>query len=545
MNAINVKEGQAKVREESCILCGKCVSECPQQAKLITNESHKVIDYLSSNRKVVLSLAPSFPGFFYGEQYDNLWTMLRILGFYGIEETSLGALYTKEAYNRLFNNSNQVTISSCCPVVVNLIEIYFPELLGNLAPVASPAIAHGLSIKERLGWDVKVVFASPCIAKMSERGKEGKIDAIITFEQLKGLINDSTISNSQAEKLREKWGHMETRLFPLHGGGIRSFMADNLTNTQADTVSGLDDCWQALEAIRNSKLKIRFIELLGCRGGCIGGPLMDKNTSLLERRQNVVKHYLRFKSLSEIPLKELSESLLKREFKERSSTTQEASNEQLNQILAQIGIFTAEDERNCGGCGYNTCKEKAQAVYNGHAEVEMCMSYMKKKAESTAHTIVNSTPNGIIVFDHNLRLKEFNPAAVKMFEDYSLELGKYLGSFMETSHIEKVIAEGVAIMDIVVYFPEIDLYTRQIVVPILDSNHLYMAIITDVTEDIKKKKELEQIKTEILTKANQVINNQMLVAQQIAGLLGETTAETKTTLLELKKHFSRETEREK
>ena len=52
------------------------------------------------------------------------------------------------------------------------------------------------------------------------------------------------------------------------------------------------------------------------------------------------------------------------------------------------------------------------------------------------------------------------------------------------------------------------------------------------------------MKQETLEKANQVINNQMMVAQQIAGLLGETTAETKITLLNLIKQFEREKERE-
>ena len=63
VKAISVKGGQAKVREESCILCGRCVLECPQQAKLIRSEVYKVIDYLSTGQKVVLSIAPSFPAF--------------------------------------------------------------------------------------------------------------------------------------------------------------------------------------------------------------------------------------------------------------------------------------------------------------------------------------------------------------------------------------------------------------------------------------------------------------------------------------------------
>ena len=33
------------------------------------------------------------------------------------------------------------------------------------------------------------------------------------------------------------------------------------------------------------------------------------------------------------------------------------------------------DELNCGSCGYNTCREKAIAVYQGKAEISMCLPY--------------------------------------------------------------------------------------------------------------------------------------------------------------------------
>ena len=78
----------------------------------------------------------------------------------------------------------------------------------------------------------------------------------------------------------------------------------------------------------------------------------------------------------------------------------------------------------------------------------------------------------------------------------------------------------------------------------MDTQNLYMATITDITEEEKKRTELEKMKEETLSKATQVINNQMFVAQQIAGLLGETTADTKIILLDLIKQFSQEKELE-
>lgn len=110
--------------------------------------------------------------------------------------------------------------------------------------------------------------------------------------------------------------------------------------------------------------------------------------------------------------------------------------------------------------------------------------------------------------------------------------------------MERVVDTGIGIRDKIVHYEDIDLWTRQIIVRMYDTKDMYLAIIEDITEQEKKRLELEQMKTETLEKANTVINNQMMVAQQIASLLGETTAETKITLLDLIKQFEREKELE-
>lgn len=545
VKAISVKDGQARVLEDKCILCGKCVLECPQNAKIIKSEVYKVRDFLAGQSKVVLSIAPSFPAYFTDEEPLNILRKISALGFDLIEETSIGARYTSEAYHKFFKERHGPIISSCCPVIVNLIEIFFPKLLNNLAPVASPVIAHGLSIKERLGWDTKVVFAGPCIAKMIERGLGGRVDAVLTFPQLEEILMEKELRKSCSlddELFAEK---IETRLFPLPGGTIRPFMGDNLLDYQVETISGLKECTQTLAGIETGRLDLKFVELMACRGGCIAGPEMDHSKSILERKRKVIDYYNYFKDLPEKETAPLTSNLLVRYFKPRPYEEEPVSEENVKQILAQIGKYTEEDEKNCGGCGYKSCREKAMAVYRGYAELEMCMSYMKSKAESTANTIVNSTPNGLIVFDENLRIKELNPAAKDFFAFYKLDAGHNLADYLDVKYFLQVIKTGVPLKNLLIAYTELDLWTRQIIVP-MDKckDNLYMAIITDITESVKERLERESIQNDILSKAQHVINNQMLVAQQIAGLLGETTAETKVTLLELIKHFNKETERE-
>ena len=61
-----------------------------------------------------------------------------------------------------------------------------------------------------------------------------------------------------------------------------------------------------------------------------------------------------------------------------------------------------------------------------------------------------------------------------------------------------------------------------------------LSIFQDVTEDEKQQAKEMSTKVEVVDIAQQVIEKQMMVAQEIAGLLGETTAETKAILMKLR-----------
>ena len=81
-----------------------------------------------------------------------------------------------------------------------------------------------------------------------------------------------------------------------------------------------------------------------------------------------------------------------------------------------MGKLRPEDELNCGSCGYNTCREKAVAIYQGKAEISMCLPYLKEKAESFSDCIVSNTPNGLIVLNENLEVQQINDAARRIDE---------------------------------------------------------------------------------------------------------------------------------
>ncbi len=82
-------------------------------------------------------------------------------------------------------------------------------------------------------------------------------------------------------------------------------------------------------------------------------------------------------------------------------------------------------------------------------------------------------------------------------------------------------------------------YERIIYLP---KNKILFGILNDITAEEMKKEQIVNFKLNTLETADKVIEKQMRVAQEIAGLLGETTAETKAALLKLKKVVLEESE---
>ena len=84
------------------------------------------------------------------------------------------------------------------------------------------------------------------------------------------------------------------------------------------------------------------------------------------------------------------------------------SEEQIRHILKSTGKYCAEDELNCGACGYSTCREKAVAVFQGKAELSMCMPYALTQAESMSNVVMDVTPNMIFVIGSDMKILDCN-----------------------------------------------------------------------------------------------------------------------------------------
>lgn len=537
MKAIQISDGQAQIVKERCINDGNCISICPQGAKQVRRtDLESVRHWLAKGEKMAVSLAPSYPAGLNPQIACEIIPILRRLGFSFIQETAWAAEHVSAYYRQLLKSDCPLPqIASCCPVVIGLIEKHYSSLLPHLAPILSPMAFHGKVLKKDFS---KVVFIGPCIAKKEEMDDlEGYIDAVLTFQELEELIIERGLSLDQVLKENvpiyfdgEKPD--QARLFPLGGGLLRTagFSTDLLAKEYL-TIEGLEEAIEFLENFPKNQ-GLRLVEILACSSGCMGGVGRASKEPVINARQKILQLQEQSKVSSEpltvTPLPEVSAG---RKFGFRGGEYLLPEEEEIKKILLQVGKSSSEDELNCGSCGYNSCREKAIAVFNGLAEVEMCLPHMRSRAESFSNLILNSTPNGVIVTDSQLKIVEINPAAEKMFKVTNEEVrGKKISLIMDGTSFAEVLQTKKLLTDLVQFSPE--LYIRRSLC-FVEKHELLIGIFADVTREEQQKSELTEMRTETFKKAQEVIDKQMRVAQEIAGLLGETTAETKVTLTRL------------
>lgn len=539
MKAIRVSDGRAQIVDERCINDGKCIHICPQGAKQVRMTDLELVrQWLDDGETIAVSLAPSYPVSLELVGNCEIIPILRKLGFAYIQETALAAEYVAEEHIRCLTPDQPLPlITSSCPVVVDLVEKHYPHLIPYLAPVLSPMALHGKMLKERFP---RVIFIGPCIAKkeeMTHEGVRGAIDAVLTFKELQLLMQERLDLADIAACTKDSTDQGSTvfdgpeaglaRLFPLGGGLLRT--AALSTDSLAEeflTVTGLEEVILVLEDFESCK-GLKMIEILACKGGCINGVGAATEKGLIERRQELLKVHTDV-AVNQIPPLALSAN---RGYNSRLDTYRIPSEEEIRQILARVGKTSPDDELNCGSCGYDSCREKAIAVYNGFAELEMCLPYMRSRAESMSNVIIHSTPNGLIVVDKQMKIIEVNPSAERMFQVTSEQVkGMDLSKIMDDTIFQKIAVEKGMVTEFRKYSDS--LIVREYVFYV-DKHDLVIGIFYDVTTEEQQKSKLDTMREETLKKAQDVIDKQMRVAQEIAGLLGETTAETKVTLTKL------------
>lgn len=532
VKAIKIENDHASVIAEKCISCGNCVKVCPTNAKCVRGDLEKVKNLFIAKKDVYVSLAPSWRAVFENSA-QKMIAVLKVLGFKEVSETALGAQEVSIEDTKLMNQMDKgLLISSACPVIVDYIRLYQPQFAKYITPIGSPAKTHAKMLKTKYGDDISVVFIGPCIGKKNEADEDdGLIDVALTFEELKYWIDDEIGDISQIKKEESyefvPYSACEGTLYPINGGMNETIRKVGVKpEVQLMEICSIPAFEKALENLNPETLERPvFVEALACESGCITGPCIASDKASISSISDVM---FKVKTRDNIP-KEPS-TVVECDYHETPVVHSKYTYEEIKQALKRIGKHSEEDELNCGGCGYSSCRELAVALLDGVAETSMCVSYMRKIAMRKAAAMLRSMPSAIVMVDRNLKILEANDSFMKMFtgEMYDIFksrpdglLGASLDRIIDFSDIFATILKTGKDLHKEHYHVDDKLYDINAFT--IEENEIVGAVITDVTQT-------ETNREKISEKAREVISKNISIVQEIACLLGEHMVETETLL---------------
>lgn len=532
VKAIQIEDNKAYIIEKRCIYCGHCTQVCPTGAKKIRDGISRARLTLERHSKVILSLAPSWVSEFEGITAQQLVAAIRRLGFMAVSETAIGAeLVSQRVANYLQQTEAGVYISSACPVVVEYIRKYSPEHIQAITPVLSPMLTHAKILKQHYGEDVKIIFAGPCICKKLEADRfRDLVEVALTFKDLKNWLEKENIPLGELSPMPEDkfvpWHSNIGSLYPIEGGMLPGIQGKNkkVIKMAFSDLSNIKDVIKNLDT-RRLEDSI-FLELLACKGGCINGPAKLSQQSLALKRYNIEN---RVSAPSNEPIDNLSNIDIFYHYDTDPCTDAHYTEEEVRQALAAVGKTCPEDELNCSGCGYDSCRDFALAMLAGRAEENMCVSYMRKIAHDKATVLLQKIPAGIILVDNELKISDMN-----------LFCANILGEEIRLIYDASPGLQGVALED-VCSFAELfrnvlssgkEITEKQIregekvwllSIYNIQSHRLVFGILQDLHEPyVHQEWMMEQ--------TQEVIRKYMATVQQVACLLGENAAYTDATL---------------
>ncbi len=539
VKAIRIESDRASVISSLCIFCGHCTTVCPPRAKKVRDDLGRVRRLLSGPDPVFLSLAPSFVSEFEDFTTAELVAAFRRLGFAGVSETAHGAeLVSQLTAKYLASKKGGLVISTACPAAVSYIQKYAPAWARYLAPVVSPMVAHAHMLRQWYGDNTKIVFAGPCVAKKSEADAAGEpVEAALTFAEIKRWFEESGITPGLF--FPEEFGVLlpsragRGAIYPVDGGMIKTLKGNNgQAHIKFLSISGLKQIQEALGSTRPEVPagQVLFLELLACEGGCINGPGITSRQGWLRKNMSITSYYEQHPEPAQVPEFSYSEEELKKlTLRGEAVKTFSFSESDITEALRTIGKTSKSDELNCGGCGYNSCREFALAILNGMAERQMCVSYMRRVANDKASVLLQRMPFGVVLVDQRLHIIECNQTFANMVGTDAQLLWEAMPG-LKNADLRKllkfhniftnVLSSGADVID-----RDFEHQSRHYSVSVftIQKNRIVCGIMQDLNHSGLAGEEVNR-------RIRKVIYNNMLTVQKVAAILGENAVQTQVLL---------------
>ena len=331
-----------------CIHCGSCIIACEENALTEKYHWQEVLNAIDNPSSIVIaSISPSVRvgiGDYFGMEsgtfmLENMVGACRAVGFDYILDTNFSADLTimeeaSELQKRIQAKENIPQFTSCCPAWVKYVEIYYPSLLRYLSTAKSPVSMQGSMVKsyfaQKKGIDPRNIIhvaITPCSAKKYEITRDdldidgiNGTDIVITTNELAILLKERNMNlTAQPGKFDSLMGAASGAgiIFGNTGGVTRAALRtayfnitgmnppENLLDLQqVQGLTGLKEaqvtigtivlnvavCYEMrnaqklLEQVMNGSCKYHFIEVMACKGGCVGGAGQPAGSSKIQKR---------------------------------------------------------------------------------------------------------------------------------------------------------------------------------------------------------------------------------------------------------------------
>ena len=381
---IDPRSEKADISPNRCIGCGICFQICPEDAIRHRKDFDKAIDALGSDAKKIILCDPAIASEFEDiSDYRKFVGMLKITGFNFIYETSFGIDLMAKQYKELFNNTKgKLYISSYCSTVVEYVEKYVPELIHNLAPVASPML-QSISVIQKIHPEenIKIFYLTPCISVKNEvlKYKNTNQTIVLTFNELRDLFIHYNISESFAESDDfDKPLGLKGLLYPINTGILDTLeMDDSAFSSNIISIEGHKNVHDALQTFAKDYTDInKNVNAFYCEG-CLMGPGTTSKTNKYQRCSAVINYSK--KRLSSIEASSWDENIrnhagVKPEtiFLKNDQRRETPSDEIISDIIETLHDNPHKSE-GCGACGFTNCQGLAEGIHLGYGHADMCL----------------------------------------------------------------------------------------------------------------------------------------------------------------------------
>lgn len=578
---VNVGMKYPEIDHDRCIGCGTCVGSCSPGAIGYLDSIKDVKQLFWSGQKVAAVVDPSIAGEFPDiTDYRKFVEMIRSLGFAYVNEVSFGVDLVARAYEKLFSDfKGKYYITANCPAIVYYIQKYYPNLVENLAPIASPMVVTAKVVRFVYGFEVKIVYIGPCIAAKMEAEEtfdDGKIDAVLTFSELRKMFEEKDIHEAKVEfsDFNPPIGKLGS-LYPLSNGILQAASIDETHLTgNVITESGNPGSLEAIESSNENAVFLGKHFNLFYDHGCVMGPGMSRKDDKLVKN-SLVTEYSK-KRLQNFDFEKWNWEMekfsgvdLKRTFMADDQRKPEPEEKSVTDILILLGKDGNEAYPMCGSCGYRSCHDFAKAVSQGLTRTDMCLDFSIKNKEKYINTlretnkrlkseldtkneelkelktefdlwsdkmdisryIMYQIPSGVVFVDDKLKILSANRSFIEILGDEAREIDEIIpglrGADLKTmvpvqfyKLFQNVIASG---ENIVSRDVKVDDSILNLSVFSIRENKVIGGIVRDMFSP-------EVLNEQIINRVTEVIDQNLKMVQQIGFLLGEGASKTEAML---------------